>query len=61
MIHTKYCQHCSATTSWFKDMCMKCQKKEGPTKQQIVDELTKSSNDSSIGDLFGELFKGAQK
>lgn len=40
---------------------MKCQKKEGPTKQQIVDEMMKNSGAGDIGDLFGDLFKGAKK
>jgi len=34
MIHTKYCEHCGTITTWFKDMCMKCQKKEKPKEKQ---------------------------
>lgn len=52
MIHNKYCPNCGVTTTWFKDMCMKCQKKEPAPKQATTQD---------VSDLFKDFFGGMKK
>ena len=57
-IQTKYCNFCKVTTTWYKDMCMKCQHKEkSPFEEMLNQNPGEQFNKEDISEALKDIFK----